>query len=62
MFYCFIGCFPLEKFIIIIICFILPYGLRIPFTYFKTTQDVIEMCDQILTTSYWLRLELGKNI
>jgi hypothetical protein len=40
----------------------LPYGLRIPYTYFKTTQDVIEMCDQILTTSYWLRLELGKNI
>jgi hypothetical protein len=25
-------------------------------------QGVIEMCDQILTTSYWLHVELGKNI
>jgi hypothetical protein len=26
------------------------------------TQGVIEMCDQILATSYWLDVELGKNI
>jgi hypothetical protein len=25
-------------------------------------QGVIEMCDQILTTRYWLHVELGKNI
>jgi hypothetical protein len=25
-------------------------------------QGVIEMRDQILTTSYWLHVELGKNI
>jgi hypothetical protein len=25
-------------------------------------QGVIEMCDQILTTTYWLHVELGKNI
>jgi hypothetical protein len=25
-------------------------------------QGVIEMHDQILTTSYWLHVELGKNI
>jgi hypothetical protein len=25
-------------------------------------QGVIEMLDQILTTSYWLHVELGKNI
>jgi hypothetical protein len=25
-------------------------------------QDVIESCTDILTTSYWLHVELGKNI
>jgi hypothetical protein len=25
-------------------------------------QGVIESCTDILTTSYWLRVELGKNI
>jgi hypothetical protein len=25
-------------------------------------QGVIEMRDQILTTSYWLHIEIGKNI
>jgi hypothetical protein len=39
-------------------------------TYFKmlttttlpTIQDVFESCAEILTTSYWLHAELGKNI
>jgi hypothetical protein len=26
------------------------------------TQGVIESCTDILTTSYWLHVELGKNI
>jgi hypothetical protein len=30
--------------------------------YFSKIQGVIEMRDQILTTSYWLHVELGKNI
>jgi hypothetical protein len=25
-------------------------------------QGVIEMCDRIVTTSYWLHVKLGKNI
>jgi hypothetical protein len=28
----------------------------------KLIQNVIESCTDILTTSYWLHVELGKNI
>jgi hypothetical protein len=30
--------------------------------YKKDIQGVIEMREEILTTSYWLHVELGKNI
>jgi hypothetical protein len=30
--------------------------------YGKNIQGVIESCTDILTTSYWLHVELGKNI
>jgi hypothetical protein len=29
---------------------------------FKYIQGVVESCTDILTTSYWLHVELGKNI
>jgi hypothetical protein len=29
---------------------------------FSLIQGVIESCTDILTTSYWLHVELGKNI
>jgi hypothetical protein len=32
------------------------------FNYCKYVQSVFEMCAEILTTSYWLHVELGKNI
>jgi hypothetical protein len=31
-------------------------------SHFKDIQGVIESCTDILTTSYWLHVELGKNI
>jgi hypothetical protein len=32
------------------------------YTMNKKIQGVIESCTDILTTSYWLHVELGKNI
>jgi hypothetical protein len=37
-------------------------SIRIFKKFLRSIQGVIEMCDQILTTIYWLHVKLGKNI